>query len=979
MSMTVSLASGAPVRPVRGAFSVVRVAQRFGRGHGASAAAAAPAPTRASAEKYRRGGVCRRATSSCGSAEVSLATSAFVAATVATLVARRGPRDWGNALFLGVFGSMQVVDALLWLEDAGPGLEACTLENKLVTRAGLLIIALEPVAALLGTCLSSRTRPEPAEALLYTLLFVLTPLAGTSYAPGDPLACEAGASAQTMCAPASTSSPSLSSSSWGNVLLAVDNQCACTAKTPEGHLLYGGQDLFYSRVVSWPGVDPVRRWVLTEWDAARGGRWATQEELATPPPLPIAVVEASREIPLVLRLAYLVSMAAPYAAKVRPRACGASHAAILVGTWCVGALSDSHASVWCLANVAQGMLMLADPYLWPAPAGVEAGAREAVSRVPFDDVRLARAEPRRLYRRRDHANSAWDAIVVGSGIGGLATAALLARAGKRVLVLEQHYRPGGCSHEFTELGGVPFDSGIHYVGGSPLMRRMLDAVCSPDLPVRMAPLGSEDDGYLYDLIDLGRGSGVPAVAYRRGWRALEAELVARWPEEADAIRGYLVRVRDSGRATDGLMASKFLPPGPFPGRERLVRALSGPSERLGGGSSAKAMVEACVRDPKLRAVLAAGQLIDYNLPPDRASWLVVAGMMNYYAAHGGFYPEGGSQRMVGSVARVIEAAGGQVLCRAPVERIILDEGEGQEEEREVLKRRRQGPRARGVQLANGDRIEAPIVVSAAGYATTFERFLSGVDLDALGYPAIRPSDVLAPSHAHVCAFVTLDGDPRDLGLSSANIHSFGSLPRFGYDVDAMQAAWYADPLCGSVDAPLITLTCPCMKDYASFSRRFPGTANLILLAEGLDAWFPNDSGSHGHRSEVYRELKARFEPLFLARLYEHYPLARGRVRRLDLSTPRTSAHFLGAPSGGSYGLEWTPAHFDRDLQDHWFQPATKVSGLFLSGEAVCFGGLYGALAGGWAAAAAILGLPATSLMLLSRPVAPVPRKRPNDP
>ena len=79
----------------------------------------------------------------------------------------------------------------------------------------------------------------------------------------------------------------------------------------------------------------MRRWVLTEWDAARGGRWATQEELGTPPPPPLAVVEASREIPLMLRLAYLVSMAAPYAAKVRPRACGASHAAILVGTWCV--------------------------------------------------------------------------------------------------------------------------------------------------------------------------------------------------------------------------------------------------------------------------------------------------------------------------------------------------------------------------------------------------------------------------------------------------------------------------------------------------------------------------------------------------------------------------------------------------------------------------------------------------------------------
>ena len=938
----------------------------------------------------RRGKVShRRESRACWSLEVSVATSVFVAGTVVTLLARRMPRDTGNALFLGVFGSMQVVDGLLWLDNAGPGLDACTLENKLITRLGLLIIALEPVAALAGTCLMSKTRPRGPEALLYALLFVLTPVAGATYTPGDPeLTCVAPRCQKDpprlKHAPSLKKAPSLPGkapllgdvlqvsgggeqgalrrSTWGNVLLAVDNECACTALTPEGHLLYGGQDIFYSRLMSFPGVDPVRRWVLTEWDAARGGRWFPQDELGDPHPEPLAVLEASKEIPLVLRLAYLAAMAVPYATKVRPRACGASHAAVLVGAWCVGFLSDSHASVWCLANVAQGVLMLADPLLWPqergdaaaaAPAGANPG--HPVSRLPFS-LPPSDGRPRRdLYRSREHAGSSWDAIVVGSGIGGLATAALLARAGRKVLVLEQHYRPGGCSHEFDELGGVPFDSGIHYVGGSLLMKRMLGAVCSREIPVAMAPMGSEADGFLYDLFDLGDGQ---QVAYRRGWSALEGELVAQWPDEADAIREYLKRVRDSGRATDGLMASKFLPRAGF---ERLRRVLTAPSERL-GDLDAKAVVNASVKDPRLRAVLAAGQLIDYNLAPASVSWLVCAGMMNYYADRGGFYPEGGSQRMVRSVVHCIETGGGRVLTRAAVDRVLVDESGGG------------SPRACGVVLANGDRLEAPLIVSAAGYTTTFERLLRDVDLDALGYPTYpRPSDMLAPSHAHVCAFVTVDGDPVDLGLKSANIHSFGSLPTFGYDVDVMQEAWYADPLDGAVSRPLITLTCPCMKDYAEFSRRFPGTANLILLAEGLDDWFPPDSGVHGRRAEAYARLKARFEPLFLDRLYHHYPLTRGRVRQLDISTPKTSAHFLGAAKGASYGLEWTPAHFNRHLQDHWFQPQTNLDGLLLSGEAVCFGGLYGALAGGYAAASAALGLPKVASMLL---LAPPRAKRP---
>ncbi|HRH63671.1 MAG TPA: NAD(P)-binding protein, partial [Bacteroidia bacterium] len=57
----------------------------------------------------------------------------------------------------------------------------------------------------------------------------------------------------------------------------------------------------------------------------------------------------------------------------------------------------------------------------------------------------------------------YDAIVIGSGLGGLTTAALMSMEQKRVLVLERHYVPGGFTHAFKRKN-FKWDVGVHYVG-----------------------------------------------------------------------------------------------------------------------------------------------------------------------------------------------------------------------------------------------------------------------------------------------------------------------------------------------------------------------------------------------------------------------------------------------------------------------------------------------------------------------------------
>ena len=501
------------------------------------------------------------------------------------------------------------------------------------------------------------------------------------------------------------------------------------------------------------------------------------------------------------------------------------------------------------------------------------------------------------------------------------------------------------------------------------MQRMLAHVC--DFPQEWAKMGSAADGYVYDTFDFGDDSRYdppsqdahwwehePHLHYLRAGR-LEESLTRQFPEEASGIRSYLREVDRATSFFDGtnaLMLTKFsFVPG-------FVKAWL--HTRVGrlASRTAREVVEEHVTDPRLRAMLSAGQMIDWNLPPGDVSFLVAAGMLNYYEG-GGYYPVGTSNSIPASILPEIERTGGAVLCKADVSGIITDTKGG------ILT-------ATGVRMANGDEIRAPMVVSAAGFANTFDKFLSPEQLFAAGLDeAVRRTHaMLKPSHSHICAYISLDGPAEQFELHPWNVHSFPDAPHFDYDIDRMQATYYADPF--SLNEPLMTLTCPSAKDPA-----YPNSnsANVLLLIEGLKPWFEEWGGStHGRRPSEYEDAKGKFEQMFLDRLFKYYPTTRGHVTHVELSTPLTAEHFLNAPAGASYGLEWTPAHFDQELHETVFSPKTPIQGLFVSGESVCFGGYFGALATSFATASHILGPLAFAKMMLEDRSASWPRFAPAD-
>jgi all-trans-retinol 13,14-reductase len=500
----------------------------------------------------------------------------------------------------------------------------------------------------------------------------------------------------------------------------------------------------------------------------------------------------------------------------------------------------------------------------------------------------------------------FDVVVVGSGIGGLGLAAMLARRrGLRVLVLERHYTAGGFTHTF-ERDGFEWDVGVHYVGkvasGRGGVRRLFDYVTKGEL--RWAPLPD-----VYDRIVVG-GRSFDLVA---GEDRFVEGLASAFPGERDGIRRYLSQVKACARAAGPYFASRALPP--------RVAALLGGVMRRGFLRHARKttgeVIASHVRDPVLRAVLA-GQYGDYGLPPSLGSFGNHALVAEHYI-DGASYPVGGSSRIAETILPVIESAGGHVAVLADVERVLVEDGV-----------------ATGVRLAGGGVVRAPVVVSDAGWATTVNRLVP---------PEWRPRfpslDGIPPSHAHLSLYVGLRGTAAELGLSGTNLWIYD-----GPDLDRSFERFEQDP---DAPFPFVYLSFASAKD-PTFLDRFPGKATLEAVTVGPWAPFAAFEGSRWqHREPGYHDLKERLRERLLAVVESHLPQVRGRIDVAELSTPLSTRHFAGHPRGEIYGLAATPRRFASEIPIR-----TPLPGLFLTGADAAMSGVSGALAGAALCASAIL-------------------------
>jgi len=506
---------------------------------------------------------------------------------------------------------------------------------------------------------------------------------------------------------------------------------------------------------------------------------------------------------------------------------------------------------------------------------------------------------------QDADSTQWDAIVIGSGIGGMAAAAALSKVGRKVLLLEQYQTLGGLTHSFS-LGGFTWDAGIHYLSGiapGDPMRDILDWLT--DTPIEFTSMGP-----IYDNLHIG---DAPPLALSRPFEAQERDLKDRFPDEAEAIEAWTAALREGREAIQKVTPTRGMPE--LMGS--VMRWWNGRAIDRWCMRTTKEVIDEITDNPELAAVFAA-QWGDHGGRPSRASFAMHALISASYLESGSWYPVGGGSAFAEHILPTIEAAGGQSRAGVRVETLLIE-----------------NDRVVGVRTADGEELRADAVISNTGARETVDHLLP---VDAGHEEWVDEVRSLSSSIAHFSLFLGFEGDVEDAGATRSN--------HWLYPTGEVDVLWTDAP---DNPPPVTFVSFASVKDAdhePGAAQKHAGEVVAWSAWSNVEKWADLAPGARG---EDYQSFKARVEETMFAQFEAYFPELAELVVFRNLSTPLTTAAITGHHRGAFYGLEVTPER----VASKALQAKTPVPGLFLSGQDVVTPGIPGALWGGLVAAASV--------------------------
>ena len=524
-----------------------------------------------------------------------------------------------------------------------------------------------------------------------------------------------------------------------------------------------------------------------------------------------------------------------------------------------------------------------------------------------------------------------DAIVVGAGPGGLSTAVTLAKAGRRVLVLEQHDQAGGGLHTFIEKG-FEFDVGFHYigeVGEQTLFKTLVDQLT--DGQMEWAPI---EDGY--DVVSIGFGRENRRYPIVAGAERGKAHMKRQFPEEEGAIDKYF-KLLDEVESASLLFGRLKLLPLWVSWLMIKLRVVSLFTPVFSGKfkKSTLEIITELTDNNDLREVFCYcwGAI---GIPPSQSTFALQGFLHNHFKKTGAHYPFGGPSEIAFNMVPIIERAGGRVLVGANVEKILYN-----------------GKKAMGVRVRKGATdvvhdIEAPYIISDAGIYATFMKLLPP-KISQMSY-FYQFAKEIRPSFGTVCGFLGFNRSSEELGLKAENVWVS---PKNDCGASYLKYMSSSRETGISLEPPLIFISFSSAKDpnwKQHPGREHKSTATVIMPAPR--DWFKQFENTNEHKHcDEYNELKATLGENLLKTVFRLYPQLKPHVEYAEFSNPVTNNYYFGQHMGEAYGMErfadpWTVAKL---------RPETDIPGLYLTGQDIFSVSAFSALKAGVATAGQILG------------------------
>ncbi len=490
----------------------------------------------------------------------------------------------------------------------------------------------------------------------------------------------------------------------------------------------------------------------------------------------------------------------------------------------------------------------------------------------------------------------YDVVIIGSGLGGLVSALIMAKEGRSVCVLEKNNQYGGNLQTFVREKTI-FDTGVHYIGGLSKGQNLYKYFNYLGIYENLKLQKLDEDGF--DIISFDGDNN--EYRHAQGYENFQDSLIEQFPKEEEGIRQYcyeLIKTCNKFPLYNLTLGKPY-----FDDQEMFAL-------------SAQEHINSFTNNKKLRAVLVGSNLL-YAGEADKTPFYVHALSVNSYIESAYRCVNGGSQ-ISKSLIRKLKENGGEAYKHY-----------------EVVKFGYEDKKITSVHTKNGKEIKGDLFISNIEPKVTLK--LVGIDKFRKSY-----TNRIEQIESTVSAFsLHIVFKPNTFKYINHNLYHFKDHNRVWNGHDYTEKTW--------PESYMVSMGVK--KNMDGWADQL--TAITYMRYEEVKQWEDtfNTVAHKNDRGQTYTEFKAARTETFLQELEKKFPDIRAHIQSVYTSTPLSYRDYIGCNQGAMYG-------YTKDVNNplkSFISPKTKISNLFFTGQSLNMHGILGVTISGVVTCSEILG------------------------